>query len=126
MLKYNGNTYENEDVEMIDIVIKLNKKASNSWRVNEEYVNNKLKEIGLKNLWIENPEDDFVFIQIQFAYNCYTPNTKEDLELLKDMYNKIKSVFDDTKINITCTELKEDFNEFDVTFDEFLEIWSIE
>jgi hypothetical protein len=126
MLKYNDNTYANEDVDIVSIVIKLGETASDNWQENEKYVYKKLKEIGLGNLATENPIDDFVFVQIKFANDEYIPNTNEDLELLQNVCNKIKKVFNDTKICVTCDELEEDFNEFDVTLEEFLNIWSVD
>jgi hypothetical protein len=126
MLKYKGKSYKNEEVQEVNLIIKLGDFAYNHNSDNERYVSKQLYDIGISNLGIENPIDDLVYIYIQFSGDKFISSNKEDLELLSNLYKKIKKVFPAITISIHCDCLDEEWNEFDVDLEEFMNIWTIE
>lgn len=75
---------------------------------------------------VENPVDDLVYIYIKFSGDKFIPINKEDLELLSSLYKQIKEIFPAITISIHCDCLDEEWNEFEVDLEEFMNIWTLE
>ena len=109
--------YKGIEVEEICPVVYIKDKATKDWKENERYVLNKMVALGFSEFGVENPIDDLV--HVQFDNKDWAVET----ELLGEIYKKLKTVFEEVKINLYLDGYIEEIgNTVDLTLEEFINL----
>lgn len=106
--------YKGIKVEEINPIVYIKDKASKDWKENEIYVADKMVAAGISNFGVENAIDDMVYIYLSF--DCV-----KEPELLSNIYNTLKSIFEEVVINLLLDGHIEGIgNTVDITIEEYL------
>ena len=108
------------EVEEINILVFLKEEASTEWRENERKILRWLKDNNIKAAGVENPADDIVYIYLPFDEN--TCDKETIITCLTEVYQKAEGRFKEVKVSLHLSKFVDDYNEFDFTLQEFLEL----
>lgn len=106
--------YKGVKVNWISLIVDL-EKYSDNWKVNERFVLSELDKLGI-DLPVENPIEGLVYIEL--------PSDKEyDTEYVSDVFNAIKTRFNNVKVNLYLDESIDGIgNTLDIELEEYIEL----